>query len=207
MAQEGMSAKQHLGGIYRITCGDYFYFGSTRNFSSRRYVHEWSLKKGMHCNPVLQDAFNRLGKIGFSVIEAIHSDDPLTPSEQAHIDIHRGNPFLCNIIDPVPKYMTDEEWSEIRANAPGRYNRSEESKARIAESKKGSLNPRSKAVIVTHPDGTEVEFPSQTAAAQFFEVTQQSLSLWMSGKIAWPGDTAKVGKEWIWRFRARFKDA
>lgn len=59
-------------------------------------------------------------------------------------------------------------------------------------------------VIVTHPDKSEVEFPTIELASEFFKVTPAALREWMADKTPWPGKNPMVGKEYIWHFRARF---
>ena len=202
-----MSAKQHGGGTYKVKCGEFFYFGSTMYFAKRRYSHLYTLKKGTHPNPGIQAAFNETGEFSFHIIELLDVDSDMRPAEQALIQQHREHPHLCNIRDAETTYLSDEVFDAIRAASPGRYDRSAAARERIAESKRGIRNPKARTVIVTHPDGSEVEHPTQTAAAAFFGVSQQALQQWMSGKIAWPGSNPRVGREHIWHFKARFKDA
>jgi hypothetical protein len=63
-----------------------------------------------------------------------------------------------------------------------------------------------RAVILTHPDGFEQEFPSATACSEFLNVSRKSLLQWMAGEISWPGSNPQVRGEMVWNFRARFKD-
>lgn len=55
-------------GIYRITCviNGRNYIGQSRDVSSRIWKHKSQLRKGIHENPYLQNAWNLYGEINFS---------------------------------------------------------------------------------------------------------------------------------------------
>lgn len=72
------------GGIYRIknTIDGAVYIGSAKGFEYRFYVHIGALRKGVHINKHLQNAFNKYGETAFifevvEVLGAIHEYDKL----------------------------------------------------------------------------------------------------------------------------------
>lgn len=62
-------------GIYRITCSvtGLFYIGSAVNLCQRRYDHFKTLRRNIHRNPKLQNAWNKYGEESFTfeVIELV----------------------------------------------------------------------------------------------------------------------------------------
>lgn len=60
--------EMNKSGIYKITClgNGIIYIGSTNNFSKRKTKHFTSLKNQYHCNPRMQNAFNKYGRKNFS---------------------------------------------------------------------------------------------------------------------------------------------
>jgi hypothetical protein len=198
-----------LSGIYRIVVGPFIYIGSATNFPSRRYHHLWLLKKGRHYNPMLQKAFNEEQDFAFQLHEKIITADTtvLRKAEQGYItELRKSNPnFLCNIHNPFPWDPSDEEIREMVGEVRKTITRSERTRQRIAASKQGAKHPRARAVIVTAPNGEETEYPTVTAAAAFFKVSQQAMDQWMRGVVAFPGKDPRVGKEWIWNYKAEFK--
>lgn len=77
------------GGIYSITCtaNGKVYIGSTVGFKRRWYEHRNDLKRGKHCSPYLQNAYNKYGveSFDFQVVEYIKYADELLETEQRWI--------------------------------------------------------------------------------------------------------------------------
>jgi hypothetical protein len=76
----------------------------------------------------------------------------------------------------------------------------------MAAAKRGARNPNARAVQVTEPDGTQLEFATATDAAEFFGVSQQLMDQWLKGNTAWPGTGRRVRRcnAWIASYSARF---
>ena len=45
-------------GIYLVNINKFLYIGQTHDFVSRKVSHKESLKKGVHCNPFMQNVWN-----------------------------------------------------------------------------------------------------------------------------------------------------
>lgn len=62
-------AKKHVKScVYKIKCGDSYYFGSTTNPYVREAKHKSLLNKGDHYNRPLQEAFNTTGSYIFEIV-------------------------------------------------------------------------------------------------------------------------------------------
>lgn len=213
-------------GTYRINVGDLFYFGSTTDTERRRLDHQWRLRAGKHPVARLQEAFSAGQPFSFHHIEIVHpfSQEPrekfskrLRAKEQRLLDQHKHDPNLCNRSTNAKGPDSDiakQRWqnpgyrdrvSEGMKNAPPP---SAEARNKMAAAKRGDLNHKSRAVIVTHPDGTTKRYGSTREAASFFRVTQQCMDQWIKGLTAWPG-TGRITRDknkWIADYRAAFED-
>src|SRR5689334_12150640 len=82
-------------GIYRITCTvtGKFYIGSALNLYSRWANHFSSLRRNVHGNPKLQNAFNKYGEdaFAFDILELVLIPEMLTAREQHWFE--KLNPF------------------------------------------------------------------------------------------------------------------
>lgn len=83
-------------GVYKITIGDYFYFGSSRNLSRRRGDHIYKLKLGIHGNRFMQRAFNKTKDFSFVVLRYL-DEKLLFEEEQKLIDAHSNERNCLNI--------------------------------------------------------------------------------------------------------------
>lgn len=76
-------------GIYKISFvgSDKFYIGSTNDFKRRRKEHKWTLKNNKHCNPMLQNFYNKYNKENF-VFEVVEECgvELLLQREQFYLD-------------------------------------------------------------------------------------------------------------------------
>ena len=92
-------------GIYRITVKrdgkpDKYYIGQSANLHDRKIRHFWELRRGIHRNPVLQQAFNLYGESAliFDVLEECELDKvTLAEREKFYIDAHCGRLYNVNI--------------------------------------------------------------------------------------------------------------
>jgi len=209
-------------GTYMLRIKPFFYIGSSGNLRRRKHDHIRSLTKGDHYNPRLQNAYAPDKNVEFIPLEFIHRTEGdslddytlrLRIAEQMLLDRYRGDPFLCNMnvfassVDFCKSRWADPEYRnqmlalmrEIRGPA------TEESRRRMSLAKKGSKNIKSRKVIVTDPDEMEMEFDSLTEVAAFFGVTQQLMSLWMTGGVKWPSpNKGRKVNRWVAGYRAVF---
>jgi group I intron endonuclease len=78
-----------LSGIYRIKniiTGD-CYVGSAVNIERRWKKHQWMLKANRHCNPKLQNSYNKYGVDAFKYeIFEIFPEEYIIQREQERID-------------------------------------------------------------------------------------------------------------------------
>lgn len=114
-------------GIYAIvnTINGHFYIGSAVSLYRRKYDHFGSLKANRHKNAHLQNAYNCYGtkNFRFCIIECVTNKKDLIEREQHYIDTMN------------PEY-------NINPNASSQLGmkRSEKSKAKMSEAKKGESN-------------------------------------------------------------------
>ena len=78
-----------ISGIYKITCtnNSKIYIGSSNDISRRWMEHKSNLKHNRHCNPHLQNCWNKYGKASFQfdIIEEVDIDT-LIVKEQYWLD-------------------------------------------------------------------------------------------------------------------------
>lgn len=202
-------------GTYRVNVGKFFYLGSTRRFGFRNSNHKCDLEQGKHQNKQLQAAYDECREYEFIMLLEIPTypardtgndhRDRLEHHEQKLINQHWGDPFLCNASNSARHNsgigaVMKERWQdpEFRANQIAIMNAnrkpvSAETKAKMSESKRGAKHPRARAVRMQF-QGAELDFPTTTQAAAHFKVSQQTMNLWIKGKIQWPGKGAKPPK-------------
>lgn len=76
-----------ISGIYVIKRGDRLYVGSAVNISARWNRHKNSLRKNMHENPHLQNAWNKYGEEAFEFVVLEECDvEQLLEREQHYLD-------------------------------------------------------------------------------------------------------------------------
>ena len=110
-------------GVYKIELNNKIYIGSTvRPFKFRWQDHLNGLKGKNHCSTYLQNAYNKYGAstLKFSILEIVKKKEDCISREQYYIDILK------------PQYNT----CKIAGSSLGLI-RSEETRKRISESKKG----------------------------------------------------------------------
>ncbi len=191
-------AKKKLpqAGIYRIHCGPYFYIGSTSDFEKRRQHHRWVLANGRHCNRKIQAAFNEHGSMSFERLRLTDLVEDLRAEEMEILNLYAADPFLCNINSNT--FGPDEAMKERARDRMADRETSAPTRAKMADAKRGARNAKARAVIVTDPDGVEIEFPCVSDVAKFFGVSQQLMDQWIRGVVAWPGKGYRVRKENAW---------
>ena len=107
--------------IYKITAGDYYYFGQTINTAKVRWrSHKCNFKKNRHGNNILQNIWNKHGEEAFSheVLFSTEDKELLDLVEEEYIDKHIEDELCANIsrlanIAPSQKGVPKtEEWKK-----------------------------------------------------------------------------------------------
>jgi len=139
-------------GLYKITIGDYYYFGSASKITSRKSAHKRSLEDGKHVNKFLQRAWNKYKEINFEVLLYCTIDQALI-EEQRLIDIHHGDGKCMNLSTNAKNAFAcpenREKTSERNRNRIWTQEAREKisSKNRGRKHKEGIFEQRSKAYL------------------------------------------------------------
>lgn len=140
-------------GIYAITntVNGKVYIGATKGFEGRWKDHRRGLRKGVHWNKHLQNAWNRYGEVTFEfgILEYLDDLDELVKAEQFWMDVYReegkelynfglaaDNPRRgrkCGPLSEETKRKLSEALKGRKYGPP-----SEETKRRIGEANKGN---------------------------------------------------------------------
>lgn len=147
-----MEMRAGESGIYAIinTKNGKTYIGSTIDFEGRWKGHKYDLRKGVHCNPHLQNAWNKYGEdaFEFGILECLDDIEELIKAEQFWMDAYRGEcRELYNIaLDALSPFRGRKHTEKTRSimskakignqNALG-YRHSEKAKHRISETLMG----------------------------------------------------------------------
>jgi hypothetical protein len=87
---------RNLSCVYKITCGSYFYIGSTIDMQMRKTKHLNDLKNKNHGNKNLQDAYNAIGHVTFIILTRCRTED-VKSYEQEYLDYYANDPKLLNL--------------------------------------------------------------------------------------------------------------
>jgi len=176
-------------GIYKITIGDKFYFGSSANLYNRAYQHLPELRHGRHKNRFMQRAYDKYKDINFEVILLCE------PSERRELE----QKLLQTCIDD--KHCMN---LTLRTEGPSGIVWTKEARKKMSEKMKGNTNGhfgkgvsrtmcpegrakqiasvrkrQNKKVTVTNPNGETITFESRTKAAEYFKVPIRTLTTWV----------------------------
>ena len=126
-------------GIYKIWINDssYIYIGQSKDLGKRNRSHIWDLKRGLHNNPKLQNAYNKYGAYHFEVVE-LCSEERLNEREVYYIKKQNSlSPRGYNLKEGGDSGRhTEETKAKISAANKGKK-RSEEAKANMSAANKG----------------------------------------------------------------------
>jgi len=130
-------------GVYRIDFDNgWYYFGSSQDLPKRERQHRWHLRRGVHCNKMMQNAYNKYGSFVFTVLDHCQVED-LTVREQALIDANFADTNCVNIVLVVGsptagRKATDETLAKMRVAATG-YKHSDEARAKMSFARRGKV--------------------------------------------------------------------
>jgi hypothetical protein len=185
--------RKHKGvsGIYKITIGEYYYYGSSTDVYRRKYQHQQELRASKHKNKFMQKVFEKYGEPTYEFVMGCDRDD-LIDLEQQFLDEHHGKEFCMNIsndaVCPRNRIFTDESKQKIRIALMGNTNGSggrgvkrnfteEGIKNRLT----GLRNKLNKKVVVITTTGQKIEFDSRLAASKELNVPTKTISNWVLG--------------------------
>ena len=92
-------------GIYRISVGNKYYYGSCLNFKLRKRTHRYHLSKGTHFNKRLQSLWDKGYSFEFKLIEEVCDIHNLLSIEQEYLNKHfnvKGCLNLCENAERPP---------------------------------------------------------------------------------------------------------
>lgn len=105
---ESMLQYKNVCGIYKIICnGEKFYIGSSKNIQQRFYKHRRELRKGVHKNEHMQNAYNKYGEECFylEIVEECSIDEQYS-KEQYYINLLQ--PIYNKELDVLTHIPTEE---------------------------------------------------------------------------------------------------
>ena len=106
-------------GVYRIDLGGgWFYVGSACNLKQRERQHRSDLRRGVHCNQIIERTFNKYGAFTFTVLGR-YPVDQILGREQALLDKHCADPKCANIALVVGNPMMGRKHSDATRAAIG----------------------------------------------------------------------------------------
>lgn len=150
--------------LYKISIGDYFYFGQTKNIKKRRWRHEWLLKNKRHFNPKMQNVYNKYQEYSFEVVE--YSDESnIDALEQQYIDSNWGNKKFMNAARRVESPMKGRTMSP-------------EQRKKLSERLRLEGHPNAKLVLDT---ATGIFYDSLKEASVTLEINYSTLRSMLQG--------------------------
>lgn len=117
----GTKEQMDCAGIYKISIGSNFYFGSAVVLKHRKWSHITDLRRRKHSNRRMQNAFNKYGEFAFEVVEIVDYDgdgfkSALLSREQHYIDNHFSNERCMNLSPTAGNCLGIKHTEEARKN-------------------------------------------------------------------------------------------
>jgi group I intron endonuclease len=122
-------------GIYKIinVVNNKFYVGSAEDFTRRKRVHWWMLRRGNHANKHLQAAWLKYGEQAFTfvIVEELTVDADVLVAENVWLKEHVGKEYCYNIATDATAPTTG--WVGEKNPMWGKtFSHTDEAKAKIA---------------------------------------------------------------------------
>ena len=122
-------------GIYKIinVINNKFYVGSAEDFTRRKRIHWWMLRKGNHANKHLQSAWLKYGEQAFTfvIVEEFPLDVDILVAENVWLKEHVGKDYCYNIATDATSPQTGM-YREKNSMWGKTFSHTEEAKAKIA---------------------------------------------------------------------------
>ena len=102
-------------GVYEITIGDYYYFGSAKDCEHRCVKeHFASLKNGTHGNKKMQSVYNKHKTFDWQIVENCDDRGIAYLVEQAYLDANVGRKTCMNLSSraSAPPLLTGKQSNE-----------------------------------------------------------------------------------------------
>ena len=130
-------------GVYKIELNGKFYVGSSsRDISARWDRHIGDLKKGIHGNKYLQNAFNKYGEeaLVFSILEAVDTPDGVITIEQKYIDELKPEYNILQVAGSWLGHKHTDEAKKKSSKAHTGLSTTNETRGKMSEMRKGIQN-------------------------------------------------------------------
>lgn len=116
---ENINQYENKTGIYKINLNDHIYIGSSKNLCKRLKYHFYSLKKGIHFNPILQNCYDKYKDIcEFEIIE--YCDIEVLLKRESHY-ILKYDADINIIKDPCNIVWTPENTKKLSDSLKEHY--------------------------------------------------------------------------------------
>ena len=122
-------------GIYKIinVMNNKFYVGSAEDFTRRKRVHWWQLRRGTHVNKHLQAAWKKYGEQAFTfvIVEELSLEADVLAAENVWLKAHVGKDYCYNLATDATAPTLG--WTGEKNPMWGKtFSHTEEAKAKIA---------------------------------------------------------------------------
>jgi group I intron endonuclease len=129
-------------GIYKIinVINNKFYVGSAENFTRRKRIHWWMLRRGTHGNKHLQAAWGKYGEQAFTfvIVEELPEGVDVLAAENIWLKEHVGKEYCYNIATDATSPQTGM-YGEKNSMWGKTFSHTEEAKAKIAAASKARV--------------------------------------------------------------------
>lgn len=185
------SRHRHVSGIYKISIGKYYYYGSSVDVYNRKYQHQNELRAQKHKNKFMQKVFNKYGNPIFEFVEPCEKS-VLRKLEQIYLDNHYGKKHCLNFSNDSSYPRNYTYTAEVREkmskalmgnkngkNGKGvRHHMTIDGKLSLIKSNQRRFN---KKVCIIKPCGEMLIFESRRDAASKLKVPEKTISRWACG--------------------------
>ena len=130
-------------GIYRIEIGDYFYWGSTMNYTKREREHHSGLRGGCHPNIKMQNVYDKYKDFEMNLV--VFTNENILQIEQEFIDLDYDNHYCMNLakdaISPMLGRTHTQKTRKLMSEARKGKQHSSESRKLMSKAKQGKNHP------------------------------------------------------------------
>lgn len=172
-----------VSGIYRMTIGEYYYFGSSTDVYRRKYQHQQELRASKHKNKFMQKVFKKYGEPTYEFVMACDRDS-LIDLEQKFLNLHHGREFCMNLsndaIYPRNRIYGEDFKAKMRIAMKGNTNGcgGKGIKRQMPVSFGDNFK---KKVSVIDADGNETIYNSATEAGLALNIPKSRISKYCNG--------------------------
>lgn len=144
---------EKICGIYCISNSKYFYIGQSVDIYRRWNKHRWELKNNKHKNQIIQNVYNlyiETDPFEYAIVKETIPEELNRTEKEFVIEYHYKfpNKRCMNIADPEKCYTSNSETRQKISMAMTGKSLSEETKAKMSESRKGQKHEWSRKKMV-----------------------------------------------------------